>query len=99
MIQMDDPIIKKETDVYSRSDDKGLILASSPPEIFEMNQLACEIWELIDSKKRRRDIVEEIRLRYPNVGEEAIDDDVSFYLNELKQYGLVTYCEDRTNED
>lgn len=91
---MDNPIIKKETDVYSRTGDSGLILGSSPPVVFEMNQLACEIWELIDGKRRRSEIIEEIKYRYLDVPIEKIQQDISDYIDELYQNQIISFYEE-----
>lgn len=94
---MDSSVPKRNTDVYTRSGDKGIILGSSSPIVFELSQLACEIWELIDGKRNIKDITEEIRFRYLDVEEQTISADVLDYIDQLSQNELITIDKEKYN--
>lgn len=94
---MSEPVPKRITDVYARTGDKGVILSATPPIVFEMNQLACEIWELINGIRSTDEIIKEIKFRYPDVQEQIIIEDVSDYIDVLCQNELISIVEEEAN--
>lgn len=88
-------IYTTKIEAYSRSGEEGIILTSEVPVLFQLNQLSCEIWELIDGENTVQDIIDQVSIRYPQTNDEEIASDVLELFAALLENDLIKMLEEK----
>lgn len=71
------------------ADGGGVLLDLDTSLYFAVNRIGGLIWELLGSGSSRSNLIEGVRAEFPDAPPE-LDDDVTVFLEELEQRGLIT---------
>lgn len=77
--------------MWAKREENGLVLQEDSPILYELNTVACQIWELIDGKRSEEDIATEIWRRYPDQSLSQIMQDTAEFLSALEENHLVIF--------
>ena len=80
----------RKNQVMEREEDDKLVLYSSH-RLFVMGTYAAEIWRLCDGKHTIDDMAEVVVSKY-NVPREKAVKEITDFLNQLAEKGLITLC-------
>lgn len=87
----DDSIFVRKNDViiYDLDEDGMMIYDSESQDTHVLNEMGSFIWKTLETTNLYNDIVAKILSNFDEVGEEQINEDLSCFLEELIEKGLV----------
>ena len=89
MINLDAKPVKNEDLAWRMIDDEAILVDIDGEEVAHLNEVAAQIWDVLDGEKSVADIIEHIRSKF-EVGRDKARKDVLAFLNKLIKREMVS---------
>ncbi len=82
-------VFRKTPAKVKKSFDFSIVLSEESLQIRLLNVTGHSVYQLIDSKRTVREVVEQMKTKYPDVEDAKLKSDVCMIVRDLEAYGLI----------